>query len=214
MRARAAEGPPSPGPARALPILRASVPPRAGRPARSPRPLRPRGRSPSAARVPAEHVGKDSAEGRRRGGSGWQLGPLGPPFLVAPLGGGWGNTRPGRSGKGRRKTALPRPLPGTGLPGTEAPEGRPLAADLPGGRPASRPRVWPLGWGRTVASTFWFSSESYTERTRRPSHRSQGSFVFLVSENEPLVAQTLPYPPHWSAVPANPSSRLLGGSFT
>lgn len=79
-------------------------------------------------------------------------------LLVALLGGGWGWSRgeshPGRSGKGRRKTSLPRPLPGTELPGTEAGKGRPLTADLPGDRPASRPRAWPPRWGRVLDSMF------------------------------------------------------------
>lgn len=82
-------------------------------------------------------------------------------FLVALLGcgSGWGGlgvgeSHPGRSGKGRRKTSLPRPLPGTELPGTEARKGRPLTADLPGDRPASRPHVWPPSWGRILDSMF------------------------------------------------------------
>lgn len=85
-------------------------------------------------------------------------------FLVAPLGGGLGEkkikeaTQEG-AGKGAKAGPL-RPLPGTELPGTEARKGRPLTADLPGDRPASRSRVRPLSWGRILDSTFWFATKT------------------------------------------------------
>lgn len=71
------------------------------------------------------------------------------------------------AGKGA-KAGLLRPLPGTELPGTEARKGRPLTADLPGDRPASRSRVRPLSWGRILDSTFWFATKSYTEWIHLP----------------------------------------------
>lgn len=124
------------------------------------------------------------------------------------------STRPCRGGLGERLTRErdgketgelrpPRPLPGTEVPGTEAPRGAYITSPkLPRNRPAWGPQGPPPSEGRTWDVTFG-TSASYSERT--DCSRARLPEIFVVPKISFFLTLALTCLPTWlSAAPTSP----------